>query len=387
MVFNFGVNKNSFYEVADSQGLMESERQRIESAKSFNEFVVIIESLNQLFLRAEREVGFNVFKKTEKMTLYGLTLELPMISSTDFYKLLDKFNNKKPHAIDITPFTIKSEESEEKEQSNIDNAETKLEEDDSIFTTDSDEEDIDIDIENGIGQDEVQISETRTTRAETEALIYKKDAEIERLRKQVKNQELERQSINSDSVTENEESERICLECGTPNPITSRFCSTCGYKLEEGVPPVPASQEEVQVTDKEALEELPMEFAKLFSLKDGWNIRPKIEHEVALEFEMKKDGILKKVATEVETKRNQEIEIERQKFEQKEVELTSKYEDELTAEKAKALVKMENDKNQEIENRLEVRRQFLKQWYQNGLAQLNGETSVKTATSIANVEN
>jgi hypothetical protein len=102
---------------------------------------------------------------------------------------------------------------------------------------------------------------------------------------------------------------------------------------------------------------------------------------------MKKDGILKKVATEVETKRNQEIEIERQKFEQKEVELTSKYEDELTAEKAKALVKMENDKNQEIENRLEVRRQFLKQWYQNGLAQLNGETSVKTATSIANVEN
>ena len=95
---NLKSSKKVSYEVSENFGLTESEKQGIEANKAFDDFVVTIESINQLLLRDEREAAFNVFKKNEKQTLYGITLELPMPISTNFYALLDKFNSNKPHA-------------------------------------------------------------------------------------------------------------------------------------------------------------------------------------------------------------------------------------------------------------------------------------------------
>lgn len=68
----FKTSKKVSYEVSDNLGLTDSEKQGIEANKAFDDFVVTIESINQLLLRDEREAAFNVLKKNEKQTLYGI---------------------------------------------------------------------------------------------------------------------------------------------------------------------------------------------------------------------------------------------------------------------------------------------------------------------------
>jgi len=388
--------KKVSYEVSDNLGLTDSEKQGIETNKAFDDFVVTIESINQLLLRDEREAAFNVLKRNEKQTLYGITLELPMPVSTNFYALLDKFNSNKPHAIDIRPFEVEISNKEITE-----NEEVKK-------VPDPAEENI---------QDEVkkeQIDDSQQKQSSTpDALIAEKDAEIERLRKQInqssaedkeeesENKELAKSIVKSDNSDNTVEKEHInifdnsseesssdsdeeqCAQCGFKNIEGARFCSSCGNNLS--VLKTPIANEvplPLEAIDEKVLEELPMEFSKLLSLKDGWNIRPKIENEVALEFEMKKEGILNKVKETVQKKKEEEIEAERKKFEEKETEINSEYAKKLTNEKNQAIRKMEQDKNDEVEKRIDLRRQYLKQWYNNGLSQLDGKKPMKETLHV-----
>lgn len=395
----FKSSKKVSYEVSDNLGLTDSEKQGIEANKAFDDFVVTIESINQLLLRDEREAAFNVFKKNEKQTLYGITLELPMPISTNFYALLDKFNSNKPHAIDVRPFEF--------EIPNKDIAET--EETEEI-------EKVPGPVEENI-QDEVKKEQIDDSKQKPNlspgALIAQKDAEIERLQKQINQsspedkeeseyKELAKSIVESDNSDNTVEKEHInifdnsseesssdsdqeqCSQCGFKNIEGARFCSSCGNNLSvlkktsiANEVPLP-----LEVIDEKVLEELPNEFSKLLSLKDGWNIRPKIEHEVALEFEMKKEGILKKVQEKVETQKEEAIETERIKFEEKESEISSEYAEKLTTEKNNAIIQMEQDKNAEIEKRIDLRRQYLKQWYNNGLAQLDGKQPMKETSHV-----
>lgn len=391
----FKSSKKVSYEVSDNLGLTDNEKQGIEANKAFDDFVVTIESINQLLLRDEREAAFNVLKKNEKQTLYGITLELPMPISTNFYALLDKFNSNKPHAIDVRPFELENPNEDIAENEEVEKV------------PDPAEQNI---------QDEVQKEQIDDSQQESSAspddLIAKKDAEIERLRKQInqssaedkeesENKELEKSIVefdNSDNTVEKEHinifdnsseesrsdsDEEQCSQCGFKNIEGSRFCSSCGNNLNvlkttiANEVPLP-----LEVIDEKVLEELPNEFSKLLSLKEGWNIRPKIEHEVALEFEMKKEGILKKVKEKVETQKDEAIETERIKFEEKESKITTEYAEKLTTQKNNAIIQMEQDKNAEIEKRIDLRRQYLKQWYNNGLAQLDGKQPMKETLHV-----
>ena len=97
----FKKNKKPVFVVTESTGLADYEREKIEGCKGFDEFVVTMESLNQLLLRDEREADVTIFFKIGEKEIFGKTLELPQPLSTDFYQLLDKFNSKKPHAPEI----------------------------------------------------------------------------------------------------------------------------------------------------------------------------------------------------------------------------------------------------------------------------------------------
>ena len=388
---NLKSSKKVNYEVSDNLGLTDSEKQGIEANKAFDDFVVTIESINQLLLRDEREAAFNVFKNNEKQTLYGITLELPMPISTNFYALLDKFNSNKPHAIDVRPFEVE-----------ISNKE--------IAETEEVEKMPDPAGENT--QDEVkneQIDDSQQKSSITsDDLIAKKDAEIVRLRKQInqsspeeKKEESEYKELaksivksdNSDNTVEKEHinifdssseesssdsDEEQCSQCGFKNVEGARFCSSCGNNLKNvDIHDTQNISLPLEILDKKVLEELPMEFSKLFSLKDGWNVRPKIEQEVALEFEMKRDGILKAVTESVEIKKNEAIAMERKKYEEQEEKIKTEFEVKLKSETEAAITEMESDKAEEIEKRLDLRRQYLKHWYQNGLAQLEGKKLLK----------
>lgn len=387
---NLKSSKKVSYEVADNLGLQEEEKQGIEVNKDFEDFVVTIESINQLLLRDEREAAFNVFKKNEKQTLYGLTLELPLPVSTDFYALLEKFKSTKPHAIDIRPFDI-----EYPKENNSEKVEVVVE-------------------ENLEAVQNVPIEDTLEDGVSSpEALIAEKEAEIERLRKQISQsdqddkaeekeyEELSKSIVNPTLSTSTENQDHInifdesseelssdekegqCSQCGFENVEGARFCSSCGNNLS-GLETTVAKEIPLplEVLDEKVLEELPSEFSKLFSLKEGWNIRPKIEHEVALEFEMKKDGILKKVQEKVETQKKKVIEQERQKFEEKETKISSEYAEKLTTEKKNAIIQMEQDKKDEIEKRIDLRRQYLNQWYRSGLAQLDGKQPIEEPLQV-----
>lgn len=392
----FKSSKKVSYEVSDNLGLTDSEKQGIEANKAFDDFVVTIESINQLLLRDEREAAFNVFKKNEKQTLYGITLELPMPISTNFYALLDKFNSNKPHAIDVRPFEFEIPNKDIAETEEIEKVPGPVEEN----------------IQDEVKKEQIDDSKQKPNLS-PDALIAQKDAEIERLQKQINQsspedkeeseyKELAKSIVESDNSDNTVEKEHInifdnsseesssdsdeeqCSQCGFKNIEGARFCSSCGNNLsvlkktsianEVPLPP--------EVIDEKVLEELPNEFSKLLSLKDGWNIRPKIEHEVALEFEMKKEGILKKVQEKVETQKEEAIETERIKFEEKESEISSEYAEKLTTEKNNAIIQMEQDKNAEIEKRIDLRRQYLKQWYNNGLAQLDGKQPMKETSHV-----
>ncbi|MQQ80501.1 hypothetical protein GFV15_05975 [Lactococcus lactis] len=392
---NLKSSKKVSYEVSENFGLTESEKQGIEANKAFDDFVVTIESINQLLLRDEREAAFNVFKKNEKQTLYGITLELPMPISTNFYALLDKFNSNKPHAIDVRPFEIEIPNKDIAETEEIEKAPGPVEEN----------------IQDEVKKEQIDDSKQKPNLS-PDALIAQKDAEIERLQKQINQsspedkeeseyKELAKSIVkfdNSDNTVEKEHinifdnsseesssdsDEEQCSQCGFKNIEGARFCSSCGNNLSvlktsiANEVPLP-----LEVIDEKVLEELPNEFSKLLSLKDGWNIRPKIEHEVALEFEMKKEGILKKVQEKVETQKEEAIETERIKFEEKESEISSEYAEKLTTEKNNAIIQMEQDKNAEIEKRIDLRRQYLKQWYNNGLAQLDGKQPMKETLHV-----
>lgn len=391
----FKSSKKVSYEVSDNLGLTDSEKQGIEANKAFDDFVVTIESINQLLLRDEREAAFNVFKKNEKQTLYGITLELPMPISTNFYALLDKFNSNKPHAIDVRPFEFEIPNKDIAETEEIEKVPGPVEEN----------------IQDEVKKEHIDDSKQKPNLSPG-ALIAQKDAEIERLRKQINQsspkdkeeseyKELAKSIVDSDNSDNTVEKEHInifdnsseesssdsdeeqCSQCGFKNIEGARFCSSCGNNLSvlktsiANEVPLP-----LEVIDEKVLEELPNEFSKLLSLKDGWNIRPKIEHEVALEFEMKKEGILKKVEDNVEIEKQSEIDKERQKFEEKESEITSEYAEKLTTEKNNAIIQMEQDKNAEIEKRIDLRRQYLKQWYNNGLAQLDGKQPMKETSHV-----
>lgn len=318
---NLKSSKKVSYEVSENLGLTESEKQGIEANKAFDDFVVTIESINQLLLRDEREVAFNVFKKNEKQTLYGITLELPMPISTNFYALLDKFNSNKPHAIDVRPFEIEIPNKDIAETEEIEKVPGPVEEN----------------IQDEVKKEQIDDSKQKPNLS-PDALIAQKDAEIERLRNQInqssaedkeeesEDKELAKSIVKSDSSDNMVEKEHInifdtsseepssdsdeekCSQCGFKNIEGARFCSSCGNSLSElkttAAKEVPIP---LEVIDEKVLEELPNEFSKLFSLKEGWNIRPKIEHEVALEFEMKKDGILKKVKKKLRLKRKKRL--------------------------------------------------------------------------------
>lgn len=392
---NLKSSKKVSYEVSENFGLTESEKQGIEANKAFDDFVVTIESINQLLLRDEREAAFNVFKKNEKQTLYGITLELPMPISTNFYALLDKFNSNKPHAIDVRPFEIEIPNKDIAETEEIEKVPGPVEEN----------------IQDEVKKEQIDDSKQKPNLS-PDALIAQKDAEIERLQKQINQsspedkeeseyKELAKSIVESDNLDNTVEKEHInifdnsseesssdsdeeqCSQCGFKNIEGARFCSSCGNNLSvlktsiANEVPLP-----LEVIDEKVLEELPNEFSKLLSLKDGWNIRPKIEHEVALEFEMKKEGILKKVQEKVETQKEEAIETERIKFEEKESEISSEYAEKLTTEKNNAIIQMEQDKNAEIEKRIDLRRQYLKQWYNNGLAQLDGKQPMKETLHV-----
>lgn len=392
---NLKSSKKVSYEVSENFGLTESEKQGIEANKAFDDFVVTIESINQLLLRDEREAAFNVFKKNEKQTLYGITLELPMPISTNFYALLDKFNSNKPHAIDVRPFEIEIPNKDIAETEEIEKVPGPVEEN----------------IQDEVKKEQIDDSKQKPNLS-PDALIAQKDTEIERFQKQINQsspedkeeseyQELAKSIVkfdNSDNTVEKEHinifdnsseesssdsDEEQCSQCGFKNIEGARFCSSCGNNLNvlktsiANEVPLP-----LEVIDEKVLEELPNEFSKLLSLKDGWNIRPKIEHEVALEFEMKKEGILKKVQEKVETQKEEAIETERIKFEEKESEISSEYAEKLTTEKNNAIIQMEQDKNAEIEKRIDLRRQYLKQWYNNGLAQLDGKQPMKETLHV-----
>lgn len=391
----FKSSKKVSYEVSDNLGLTDNEKQGIEANKAFDDFVVTIESINQLLLRDEREAAFNVLKKNEKQTLYGITLELPMQISTNFYALLDKFNSNKPHAIDVRPFELENPNEEIAEIEEIEKLPDPVEEN----------------IQDEVKKEQINESKQKSSNSPDD-LIAQKDAEIERLRKQINQsspkdkeeseyKELAKSIVDSDNSDNTVEKEHInifdnsseesssdsdeeqCSQCGFKNIEGARFCSSCGNNLSvlktsiANEVPLP-----LEVIDEKVLEELPNEFSKLLSLKDGWNIRPKIEHEVALEFEMKKEGILKKVEDNVEIEKQSEIDKERQKFEEKESEITSEYAEKLTTEKNNAIIQMEQDKNAEIEKRIDLRRQYLKQWYNNGLAQLDGKQPMKETSHV-----
>lgn len=392
----FKSSKKVNYEVSDNLGLTDSEKQGIEANKAFDDFVVTIESINQLLLRDEREAAFNVFKKNEKQTLYGITLELPMPISTNFYALLDKFNSNKPHAIDVRPFEVEISNKEIAENEGVEKVPNPVEEN----------------IQDEVKKEQIDDSQQKPNLS-PDALIAQKDAEIERLRKQInqsstedkeeecEDKELAKSIVKSDSPdnivekehinifdTSSEEpssdsDEKKCSQCGFKNIEGARFCSSCGNSLSElkttAAKEVPLP---LEVIDEKVLEELPNEFSKLFSLKEGWNIRPKIEHEVALEFEMKKDGILKKVQEEVETQKKEAIEQERQKFEEKETKISSEYAEKLNTEKNNAIIQMEQDKKDEIEKRIDLRRQYLNQWYRSGLAQLDGKQPIQEPLQV-----
>lgn len=392
---NLKSSKKVSYEVSENVGLTDSEKQGIEANKAFDDFVVTIESINQLLLRDEREAAFNVLKKNEKQTLYGITLELPMPISTNFYALLDKFNSNKPHAIDVRPFEVEISNKEIAENEEVKKVPHPAEEN----------------IQDEVKKEQIDDSKQKPS-ISPDDLIAQKDAEIERLRKQINQsspkdkeeseyKELAKSIVDSDNSDNTVEKEHInifdnsseesssdsdeeqCSQCGFKNIEGARFCSSCGNNLSvlktsiANEVPLP-----LEVIDEKVLEELPNEFSKLLSLKDGWNIRPKIEHEVALEFEMKKEGILKKVEDNVEIEKQSEIDKERQKFEEKESEITSEYAEKLTTEKNNAIIQMEQDKNAEIEKRIDLRRQYLKQWYNNGLAQLDGKQPMKETSHV-----
>ncbi|MBG1279316.1 zinc ribbon domain-containing protein [Lactococcus lactis] len=370
---DFKRSKKSRFEIAEQAGLSESEHQVIETVKNFDDFVVSIESLNQILLRDEREATFNVYKKTEKQTLYGRTLELPMVASTDFYTLLDKFNTNKPRAVEIEPFQV--EELVEREE------------------VSEEPEDSAVEVPQDLPEQEVGTKvEQKHESSQDEALaklIAEKDAEIERLKLEAQ-QEYEKipETPVSETFEDGEEPEEIedfepeqvkCQLCGANNLSSSRFCSNCGRSINSRQEVVPAESEIVNDVKEADFQELPMEFSQLFSLKDGWNIRPKIEKEVALEFEMRKDGFMKAVTAAVEQEKQKVIDEERQKFEAKEAKIVNDFSEKLEKEKARALIRLEDDKNSEIEKRIEVRRQYLTQWYQKGMAQLNGTASIKVA--------
>lgn len=393
---NLKSSKKVSYEVSENFGLTESEKQGIEANKAFDDFVVTIESINQLLLRDEREAAFNVFKKNEKQTFYGITLELPMPISTNFYALLDKFNSNKPHAIDVRPFEIEIPNKDIAETEEIEKVPGPVEEN----------------IQDEVKKEQIDDSKQKPNLS-PDALIAQKDAEIERLRNQInqssaedKEEESEYKELaksivktdSSDNIVEKEHinifdttseepssdsDEEKCSQCGFKNIEGARFCSSCGNSLSEfkttAAKEVPLP---LEVIDEKVLEELPNEFSKLFSLKEGWNIRPKIEHEVALEFEMKKDGILKKVQEEVETQKKEAIEQERQKFEEKETKISSEYAEKLNTEKNNAIIQMEQDKKDEIEKRIDLRRQYLNQWYRSGLAQLDGKQPIQEPLQV-----
>ena len=391
----FKSSKKVSYEVSDNLGLTDSEKQGIEANKAFDDFVVTIESINQLLLRDEREAAFNVFKKNEKQTLYGITLELPMPISTNFYALLDKFNSNKPHAIDVRPFELEIPNKDIADTEEIEKVPGPVEEN----------------IQDEVKKEQIEDSKQKPNLS-PDALIAQKDAEIERLQKQINQsspedkeeseyKELAKSIVKSDNSDNTVEKEHInifdnyseesssdsdeeqCSQCGFKNIEGARFCSSCGNNLSvlktsiANEVPLP-----LEVIDEKVLKELPNEFSKLLSLKDGWNIRPKIEHEVALEFEMKKEGILKKVKEKVETQKEEAIETERIKFEEKESEITSEYAEKLTTEKNNAIIQMEQDKNAEIEKRIDLRRQYLNQWYRSGLAQLDGKQPMKETSHV-----
>ncbi|RZI47864.1 zinc ribbon domain-containing protein [Lactococcus kimchii] len=390
---NLKSSKKVSYEVSDNLGLTDSEKQGIEVNKAFDDFVVTIESINQLLLRDEREAAFNVFKKNEKQTIYGLTLELPMPVSTDFYALLDNFNSNKPHAINIRPFEVEISNKEITENEEVEKVP------------------VEENIQDEVNKEQIDDSQQKL-RPFPDTLIAEKDAEIERLRKQINQSSAEdkeeseykelAKSISRPIISTNTENnehvntfdepskesssneeEGQCAQCGFKNVEGARFCSSCGNSLSgfkaTAAKEVPLS---LEVLDEKVLEDLPSEFSKLFSLKEGWNIRPKIEHEVALEFEMKKDGILKKVQEEVETQKKEAIEQERQKFEEKETRISSEYAEKLTTEKNNAIIQMEQDKKDEIEKRIDLRRQYLNQWYRSGLAQLDGKQPIQEPLQV-----
>lgn len=385
---NLKSSKKVSYEVSDNLGLTDSEKQGIEANKAFEDFVVKIESINQLLLRDEREAAFNVLKKNEKQTLYGVTLELPMPISTNFYALLDKFNSNKPHAIDIRPFEVEIPNKEIVENEEVEKVP------------------VEENIQDEVNKEQIDDSKQKL-RPFPDTIIAEKDAEIKRLRIQInqssvgdKEEESEYNELsksiiksdNSDNVVAKEHinifdnppeevevyNEEQCSQCGFKKIKGAKFCSSCGNNLQNVE--IPDSQKvplPLEVLDKKVLEELPMEFSKLFSLKDGWNIRPKIEQEVALEFEMKRDDILKAVTESVEIKKNKAIELERKKYEEQEEKIKSEFEVKLKSETEAAITEMESDKAEEIEKRLDLRRQYLKHWYQNGLAQLEGKKLLK----------
>lgn len=367
------------FEVRASFGFLEEEKARIETSKTFDDFVVNIESLNQLILRDEREVSFSVYKKSSTQDLYGKTLNLPLPASTDFYDLLDKFNTSKPRAAEVTPLKqIESSipstppvmEKEEISSSPVHEVSSEPLKDNQQLLAVKEE------IEALKAQLKTQNSIPIAQNVENENA-----PKVEQL---LTSRESDSETISENNVetlpqedTRDEEKEMLgnrCSFCGQSLSGEAKFCSACGRSVDDT-----QSEPIIEQTEFETLDELveeehyPMDMSQLFSFKDGWNVRPKIEKEVALEFEMKKEERLQKVEQLIERAKQSELDARRKSFEEQAASIEADYKQKLAQEKTQALIQLDDEAKTEVEKRVDVRRQYLTRWYKQGLEQLNGK--------------
>lgn len=427
----FNKSKKSWFEITESTGISESEKAPIENAKSFDELVLSIESMNQLVIRDDREAALTVWKKSEKADIFGKTLEFPMMDSTDFYELLDKFNSMKPRAAEVSSIELIEETQSE---------DSPVSETDSVESTKQPDEGSDSEGENPSVHETIDESESETDLAsDTQRQLEEKEAEIVALKAQMAERvpvsdsialtkepwtNIEEGSADTESTSDSETTEpvdhvdpegeykglggehgvmlnpktkaRINImdlpqsnihSCGFENASHAKFCSGCGQMIEQEVKTEPV-QEMIPI-DSEAQEShldkvdssLPkdVDIFQVLSLKDGWNVRPEIERSIALKYANMKDGRLREVETRVQDQKEFELEAKRQEFAQETEAIETGYVEKMEVAKQMELQLLEQEQQEEVEKVVNERKSILTQMFNTAMAKLEGKKAPKPA--------